>query len=160
MTEALVDTFLRLRVWTRGQEPAPHKPLLVLYALGQLHCHKRRVLTFKEVDDALPKLLAIYGSTRTPPQASYPFWRLQHDGVWTVTADSELQPRASNTDPKRSELLSKNAKGGFVPDICDKLLASPELVNKVAEAICKIYMPNKDRSQIFNLVGLPNGPRE
>lgn len=32
----VVDRFLQLNVWQRGSERAPHKPLLILLALGAL----------------------------------------------------------------------------------------------------------------------------
>jgi hypothetical protein len=34
-SDAALDLFDRLAVWTRGEQRAPYKPLLVLYALGR-----------------------------------------------------------------------------------------------------------------------------
>src|SRR5262245_53672563 len=34
--ESILKRFDRLNVWSRGGQRAPHKPLLVLYALGRL----------------------------------------------------------------------------------------------------------------------------
>ena len=34
--DEILKAFDRINVWSRGSERAPHKPLLVLYALGQL----------------------------------------------------------------------------------------------------------------------------
>jgi uncharacterized protein (TIGR02996 family) len=34
-SETLLDRFDRLAIWNRGDQRAPHKPLLVLYALGR-----------------------------------------------------------------------------------------------------------------------------
>ena len=32
----LLSLFSKLRIWTNGEQRAPHKPLLVLYVLGRL----------------------------------------------------------------------------------------------------------------------------
>jgi putative restriction endonuclease len=154
VNEALLERFSQLRVWTRGQETAVHKPLLILYALGQLYRHGRQILPFEEIDEELTKLLSAYGPARRSPHTSYPFWRLQRDGVWAVSADSDLQPRASNTDPKKTELLSKHATGGFPQHICSELSAAPEMMLKIAENICRLYFKEEDHSAILHAVDL------
>lgn len=47
--EWLLDAVEELRVWRRGDERAPHKPLLVLLALGRLH-HGRRLMAFGDIE--------------------------------------------------------------------------------------------------------------
>ena len=42
--------FESLRVWQRGDERAPHKPLLILYAIGRLLQGAQRLLPYSEVE--------------------------------------------------------------------------------------------------------------
>ena len=45
-TDALVQKFRDLNVWRRGDERAPHKPLLALYALAQIQSGAERLIPF------------------------------------------------------------------------------------------------------------------
>jgi len=131
---ALLTKFAGLKQWTRGKKVAPHKPLLVLYALEIMRSSKERMIAYGQIDEDLKTLLLQFSDTPNPaPQ--YPFWRLQADGVWEVKADQELERRASNKDPRKSELLSKNARGGFTVELFEALLAEPNLVDEVRESI-------------------------
>jgi len=51
MTEQeILDHFQSLTVWKSGDRRAPHKPLLVLLAIGYLQNNDKRLLRYKEVD--------------------------------------------------------------------------------------------------------------
>jgi putative restriction endonuclease len=84
--ESALVLFDRLNVWSRGGQRAPHKPLLVLYALGRWARGERGDIPFREVDRDLTALLKEFGPTRQSYDPEYPFWRLQNDGVWAVQA--------------------------------------------------------------------------
>ena len=47
-----------------------------------------------------------------PANASYPFWRLQMDGIWTVR-DAERFTRNNSGDRSVRQLRSARAEGGF-----------------------------------------------
>jgi predicted restriction endonuclease len=100
---AVLHQFDRLNVWSRGDQRAPHKPLLVLYALGRWHRGDTAAVPFREVERDLTPLLKEFGPPRRSQHAEYPFWRLQRDGVWTVHAAGPLTARQGNTDPRKSE---------------------------------------------------------
>jgi len=78
---SVLDRFESLSVWKRGTQRAPHKPLLVLYALAELE-RGHRWVSFRDVDRDLTELLDEFGPPRTRHHPEYPFWRLQNDGVW------------------------------------------------------------------------------
>jgi putative restriction endonuclease len=86
--EAILSAFGTLNVWSRGGQRAPHKPLLVLYALGRWSRGERDDLTFREAAPDLTALLKEFGPPRQSYHPEYPFWRLQNDGVWAVHADA------------------------------------------------------------------------
>ena len=85
--DEILRAFDRINVWSRGSERAPHKPLLVLYALGRLSRSEPSLIPFREVAPKLTELLKEFGPSRKSYHPEYPFWRLQNDGVWTVWRD-------------------------------------------------------------------------
>ena len=150
---ALLERVSRLRIGVRKGVHAPHKPLLILYALGRLaqgqsQCH------YAEVDAALASLLKDFGPHRTRYHPEYPFWRLQNDGLWAVSADGVLGRRRGGTDVKRSELLRQNAVGHFVPAVREVLTAAPENVGIVAKRLLEEHFPATLHEDILNSVGL------
>ena len=64
---------------------APHKPLLVLYALGRWQRGLKEV-TFREAEPAPDRPAREFGPPRKSDHPEQPFWRLQRDGVWAVHA--------------------------------------------------------------------------
>lgn len=96
-------TVYGITVWRRGDERAPHKPLLALYAIARLLRSRERMIPYSEIDRELGKLLIEFGPRRQSYHPEYPFWRLQNDGLWEVSPTKGLATRSSNTDPKRSE---------------------------------------------------------
>src|SRR5262245_22127381 len=102
--EAILNAFDGLNLWKRGDQHAPHKPLLVLYSLARWARGERGDLPFREAEPDLAALLREFGPPRQSYHPEYPFWRLRNDGVWEVSAAAPLKARQSNTDPPKSEL--------------------------------------------------------
>src|SRR5262249_23405904 len=133
MTHApVLQQFDDLSVWKRGDERAPHKPLLVLYALGRWARGDHAEIPFSEVNRGLTGLLKEFGPSRKSFHPEYPFWRLQRDGVWQVSAPEGLRLRASNSDPPKGELLAHDVHAGFAAPVRAALAADPGLVGKIA----------------------------
>jgi putative restriction endonuclease len=149
--------FDKLNVWGRGGQRAPHKPLLVLYALGRWGRGEAGDIPFREVDADLTGLLKEFGPPRQSYHPEYPFWRLQNDGVWAVHAAGPLTPRQSSTDAKKSDLLAKDAAGGFSPEVRAALRADPRLVTEVAARLLENHFPESIRPDILSAVGLTPG---
>jgi len=51
--ESLKQAINNLRIWQRGDQRAPHKPLLLLYALGQVSRGEPRQMKYELVKDDL-----------------------------------------------------------------------------------------------------------
>src|SRR5215471_16276895 len=75
--EQLQQRFRHITVWRRGAERAPHKPLLLLYALGKCQRGEPRAIPYAEVDPALQRLLRTFGPPRQSYHSEFPFRRLQ-----------------------------------------------------------------------------------
>jgi predicted restriction endonuclease len=84
----------KLRQWSRNGTRAPHKPLLLLYALGRFQEDVESDLRYSAVEQDLQRLLTEYGPpNRTTP--AYPFHHLVSDGAWMRDSFS----RALDDDP-------------------------------------------------------------
>jgi putative restriction endonuclease len=155
--ESALVLFDRLNVWSRGGQRAPHKPLLVLYALGRWARGERGDIPFREVDRDLTALLKEFGPPRQSYHPEYPFWRLQNDGVWAVHAAGPLKARQSNTDPPKGELLAHDARGTFSPKVQAALRADPALAGDIAARLLENHFPDSLHADILAAVGLDLG---
>lgn len=151
---SLIERFRRVNVWRREGEEAPHKPLLVLYALGRWFNGRDTRITFSDVDRDLTGLLKEFGPDRSAYHPEYPFWRLQNDDLWEVDAPVGLEPRKSNTDPKKSELLQHNVAAGFPATILAALEADPDAAFAVAQSILNARFPASQHQAILERIGL------
>ncbi|MEQ9410069.1 MAG: HNH endonuclease [Fuerstiella sp.] len=152
--EEVKQKIRQITVWKRGAQRAVHKPLLLLYALGRCVNEGRRLLPYHDVDRDLRELLLEFGPERKSCHTEYPFWRLQNDGIWQLTNTAEVEPRASNNDAKKSELLKYAVEGGFTKPVFDVLRHDAALVTEVAIEVLSQHFPASVFEDILESVGL------
>jgi putative restriction endonuclease len=152
--ESVLDQFDQLAVWSRGDQRAPHKPLLVLYALGRWTRGDRSDIPFRDVAPVLTELLKEFGPPRKSYHPEYPFWRLQNDGVWAVHTDGELLKRKGHTDPRKSELLAHDARAGFTDEVKEELDEDSALLAVIASRLLDRHFPESIHPDILSAVGL------
>ncbi len=150
----ILKAFDRINVWSRGSEHAPHKPLLVLYALGQLSRGGPNLVAFRDLSPKLTELLKEFGPTRLSYHPEYPFWRLQNDGLWIVDEADQLERRTGQTDIPKRELLDKDAHAHFTEEIARQLALDPGLVADVALRLLDGHFPVSIHQDILDAVGL------
>jgi putative restriction endonuclease len=88
--EDVLERLTSLRQYQHQGKRVPHKPLLVLLALGQLESTGSSAVSWDVAQDRLADLIAEFGpQTRTSrnQSAAYPFTRLRRDGIWRLDAD-------------------------------------------------------------------------
>lgn len=125
---------------------APHKPLLVLLALGQLSNHGSSSLEWSTVEERLGALLDEFGPNASGSVPSYPFTRLRSDGVWELSRDVPND----NLGPLRSEPI----EGHFTPDIESALTADPNAITTVARSLVESQFPLTLAPDVLSAVGL------
>ena len=150
---ALLERVGKLRKDIKKGVHAPHKPLLILYALGRL-ARGQTVCHYAEVDTSLGNLLKDFGPHRSRYHPEYPFWHLQNDGLWEVSADGDLAKRKGGSSVKKSQLLEKNAIGEFVPAVREVLTSAPGNVGMIAKRLLEENFPETLHEDILNAVGL------
>src|SRR5688500_2713079 len=133
------ELFNRIKVWRRSGEKAPHKPLLLLYALGRYQNGADRLLPYKEVDRDLRLLLQKFGPERRSHHPEYPFWRLQNDHLWEVADAHRFELRKGSSDAKHSALLEHDARGGLTKPLYDAVCADPALRARIVEALLETH---------------------
>ncbi len=69
--EELKQAIQKIKMWQRGGERAPHKPLLLLYALGRLTRGEPRQMSYADVKDDLTDLLNEFGPARHKQEPGY-----------------------------------------------------------------------------------------
>jgi putative restriction endonuclease len=143
-----------INVWKRGAQRAPHKPLLLLYALARGLRSRDRFIPYIEVDEKLKQLLVDFGPTRKSYHPEYPFWRLQNDGIWELKNAEEVGLRSGNTDAKRGDLIIHHVLGGFRKDIFDMVASDPGLAAEIATEILEANFPESIHEDILQAVGL------
>ena len=141
-----------LKLWQRGDERAPHKPLLALLALAPYTCGER-VVRFVEYEGKLTQLLRDYGSERRTLYPEMPFVRLQEDHVWQVAthgAPDAVPPGALDQDriaqPQRNRHFSGDVQRAFDRD--------PQAPTVVARMLLDAHSPESMHDDIPASVGL------
>lgn len=141
-------------MWRRGDERAPHKPLLVLYALGQLQSGAGRLIPFDQLERPLERLLKEFGPPRKSPHPELPFFHLKNDGVWEIDERVPLSRRKGSKNPLRTELRKWRIGGGFTVPIFEELKRRPEAVRELAREILAAHFPESLHRSITSAIGL------
>lgn len=140
----LITRLLSVRQHTKDGARTPHKPLLMLLALGQMAATGSSAMDWSVVEERLGLLLEEFGtSVSTSP--AYPFTRLRSDGVWALSRqvdnDSTGQLRAAPID------------GRFVPEV-EEPLRDPAVRSAAARAILEQQFPMTLIPDIASACGL------
>jgi putative restriction endonuclease len=141
-----------LRQHQQAGRRSPHKPLLVLLALGQLRSTGSSELPWSEAESRLADLIAEFGPrsrTGRTQAAAYPFTRLRADGVWLLDKDVPMD--------LVTPLAQEQVTGRFDDSVESVLRARPELVMSAARTLVTSNFPDTVAPDVLNAVGLDPG---
>lgn len=151
--ETFLERLEAIRQWeANGAKRAPHKPLLVLLALGRVQAGEERLQRFADLEKPLARLLREFGPP-WPTTPLYPFWYLRNDRVWEVPEAGQLDTRAGKPEP-RITALRATAHGGFPADIDSLLRAEPSLVRQAAELLLDRHFETSLHAAIASACGI------
>ena len=151
--KTIKEKFSKLTVWKRGGERAPHKPLLILYALGRLLRDKKRLISYENIDEDVRDLLLDFGPERKSYHPEYPFWRLQKDGIWELTHTNHIHVTKSG-DPTKRDLIKEDVSGGFPDVIFQALQKDPQLFQEIVQDLLDSNFPSSVHEDILQTVGI------
>jgi putative restriction endonuclease len=149
-TLAAFATLHRAR-W-QGEE-APHKPLMVLFALTQWLQWGTRRFAFTDIEDPIRGLIREFGFQGTSSaDPRLPFWHLTNDKVWVVSSSDDTEIIYSGRRPGAVELREQNAQGYFADNISEDLYGSPGLVVElIGQLLCECFEPPVHRPLLQRL---------
>lgn len=149
--ENVLQKISRLRTYQRGERRAPHKPLLLLIAIGELIRGKEK-LSYPEVEKALmPLLKAFAPQVKNRHQPELPYWHLVSDGLWTVEG-AEALPRQAGGFPKIAAL--RQTQGSLDADLVAVVTTDPVGTELIVERILEEYFPPTIHEDIMAAVGI------
>ena len=130
-----------INVWKSGGQRAPHKPLLLLSALGRVLNGQERLASYpSEIKPELGNLLRRFGPPRKTLHPEFPFGRLRADGLWEIPGSESLKVTSSGDFSVR-ELVSRSIEGGFPEKIYHMLRNAPDLVREAAQRLLDGHFP-------------------
>ena len=147
----LLQRIRALRTYRQGERRAPHKPLLLLFAISRLQRGVRKI-SFSDVEQALSPLLNAYA----PPvkgrhQPALPYWHLTTDGLWTVDDANQLDRQATGF-PTMAAL--RNTTAGFTKEVADQLANNAALMRAVVRQLLDEHFAPSTHDDILNALGL------
>lgn len=147
-TVELKDRISKLSIWKKNGLRAPHKPLLILYALGQLQTNNKRYFSYEQVKGDLTNLLMEFGPYRISYHPEEPFVRLANDGIWSLNLDKE------DVHIKNNWLLKNEIIAGFSEDVYSLLINNDSLIQEIATIILNEHFSETLHEDILQAVGL------
>lgn len=142
----LAERLLHLRQHQQDGRRSPHKPLLVLLALGTFAETGSSRLEWSEVEHRLADLLQEFGPPRKGgPKPEYPFTRLRSDLVWQLSGDVPMDAAS----PLKAELIH----GQFVSALEDYFTRNTDQVYATARALVEQQFPTSVAGDVLTAVG-------
>lgn len=151
----LLEHIKSISTWRRGNERAPHKPLLLLLALARAKRQDLpRLSSFKDLEPQIRTLLERYGRPRRAVHPEYPFWHLQGDHLWDVPGAQKLAREFPADSPSKTFLMKNKVVGGFPAEVYKAFQKKPGLVTEAARMLLHAHFPESLHAEILNDVGL------
>lgn len=138
----------KITVWKKGDQRAPHKPLLILYALGELQTRNQLTIPYADVKDRLKQLLIDFGPKRSSYHPEEPFVRLEKDGIW------KLNQPVLTKDIRPKFLIEHQVVGTFPEEVKSVLQKDKGRIKEIAEIILNSHFPETMHEDILSAVGL------
>jgi predicted restriction endonuclease len=138
-----------IRQWTKNGNRAPHKPLLLLYALGRFQRDGGAPIRFQDARPDLDRLLSEFGPPN-PTSAGYPFHHLVSDGVWEVSTRDGAGSPGSNI----GDLIGQQATGRLAADLLSALTDDSPLLAHLARLLLDKNFPVSLHPDICAAAGL------
>ena len=152
MPQDILSRFDSIRVFTKGGKLAPHKPLLLLYALSKLKNENIDRIEFNDAETIVDPLIQTYGSFNTKTTVAYPFGRLANDksGIWWI----EPHGKNASGDLSLTEARDRRLKAGFPEDVLAAFRQNPVLIDTVAINLLDRNFSPSLHQDILEAVGL------
>ncbi|WP_044327253.1 phosphorothioated DNA-binding restriction endonuclease [Citrobacter amalonaticus] len=151
--KTLKQAISNITIWRKGEQRAPHKPLLLLHVLSRYRQGHERLFNYSsEIYEPLLDLLERYGPQRRDQRPDMPFWRLKGDGFWELQ-NAELCSTNGSCQPPRRELIENNVAGGFDADNFALVAKNHRLIDTLAQQLLEAHFPASIQEDIADEMG-------
>ena len=144
----------KIKSWKAKGKRAPHKPLLLLYALGAWQQGQTQLQYAKE-EAKLKDYFREFGPPNSAPGPNYPFVYLSSDRIWELSELHRIDGKI-NSSPKR--LREEGISAQFPAEMQALLREQPDLIGHLAEQLLQRNFPESLHSSILQAVGLELEP--
>ena len=148
LTDEVLQRLASLRHHERDGRRSPHKPLLMLLALGRLAETGSSRIPWSLAEEKLAELIEEFGppsQTGRAQSAAYPFTRLRADGVWTLDSDVPMD---------RVTPLRQGVSGRLEATLEQVLKDYPALLSTAARTLVDAHFPGTVAPDVLIAVGL------
>lgn len=155
----ILKRFHELNIWQSGDERAPHKPLLVLYAIGKLIGGDKQ-LAYIDIKEDLRNLLKEFGPPRPNYRPQDPFWRLRNEkeSVWHIPNEYMIDETLRSNRKPTGDAIIKDLElygvGGFIEPIARKFEKNQRLAYEVAMNLLDAHFPASFHEDILQAVDI------
>ncbi len=147
----LREAVANIKMWQRGDQRAPHKPLLLLYALGRLTRGEPRLMSYEEVKTELKELFVEFAPGLKKHEPAYPFIRLANDNIWELKGLGDIDTKRNWTD---KELIDNKTFGGFSFDVHNLLKSDDALSLEIAFIIARENFTGVFQNKLIERLGI------
>lgn len=130
---------------------APHKPLLLLFALARFKAGQDSI-RYQDAAAVLQPLIRTYGPAGTKARVADPIVRLRSDGIWRLEAKPSLFDASGQGRP--GAMADANPEAGFSPEVLALLQTQPGLADIAARRLLDANFPVSLHEAIAAAVGL------
>lgn len=149
--EELINILEGLVTWRKGDQVAPHKPLMILFALSKYLNEGQAELHYPNVYESFGNLLEQY--TNSKKQTPFnPFYRLykQTPNLWHSSSPRTLK----DTEITHKVLLEMNMPAGLHPEILELIQSQPRVIQRIIEVLLPKICGDSIQDDILNQLGL------
>ncbi|GAA4435793.1 HNH endonuclease [Pontibacter saemangeumensis] len=151
LNQDLLSQFQNINTWKSKGIRAPHKPLLMLLALGEIQRGNAGFIPYSYIEPKLKELLLDFGPQRKTLYPNFPFTKLANDNLWQFNKPELLDTKQDYTS---KFLLSNDLQGKFPDSVTEQIRHNPELLRNVVETILEQNFPETLHQDILDAVGL------
>ncbi|MFC8516714.1 YDG/SRA domain-containing protein [Streptomyces sp. NPDC057257] len=156
-TTGYLHAFQSLRVDRSSGNPALHQPILLLWAFGRARQGNGRLVSWRDSERTLRKLMERHGNPGSKLDPQHPFAALRRSSIWKLEGIQDEVPQARGSS-LNGWLNEHNPKGGLEPRLYALLANDETFREQAACTILQKYFPHQDWQEILVDVGLQDEP--
>ncbi len=156
--QEFIKALTSINRWSKNKEVALHKPLLLLYMLGQYWHGASRIQKFSTLSPKFLKLMKkFYGPNTNELSALRPFYHLASSKkVWDLIYYPPGSFSKSN-QPTPLKAKRANMQGGFTELSYHKMKKNKDWLIKIIFVILKKYFPASLHLPLLQEINVPSG---